>query len=629
MATHTRAQILSSASYHTSLLQTIESLQYAPSALKQQSKYLSDLEVELVKVKQEVKQLGAKTKKERKEHEELRDSTTRRLTARLKGKAGIEKYEAKKEKEEREYVEALENEMRERGKQTMLENMIKQARTVKLDLEEKSKRLDATKHQLSNLYHQVFDGLTVDFPRDDVLERQLASAQETYDRIQYSLNSHSQAVNLLTQADKMMDMSLKKIGEALSYSTWDIYGGGRFADAMERDALSNAAVYAANAEMLFRQAQSTSKDVQAIGPIRVHDISILGDIFFDNIFSDVRVHRQIENNRNELADAAKRLKAQVRAARRRAQQAGADLVEASEVLAECNRELESYRRDVFLRIAGGENVNSQESGTDGSDLPAPPPQYGETRNTTHVYPDTLIAHSDNPRLLDSSSNPSPNATTSVPPPRFSRYAPPSDPPPFESLSQRLASSRIAQSPSSESPRTPVSEFGRSQSMRMPEPSFPSTTASLTSSVSLAVPSPGNPQRRSPRENVSGSSPSHRRSHSSASVSTAPSSNLDALRTLRRSRSSVSDSTPSLNPISDEALVSASNAPDPESGSRTGPAIELSPPPPGSNESEAIASSGERENAGSSSHAPSRSPSPEVHVPNHWGSKNPFAAMMMG
>ncbi|KAJ3758970.1 hypothetical protein EV360DRAFT_42808, partial [Lentinula raphanica] len=377
MATHTRAQILSSASYHTSLLQTIESLQYAPSALKQQSKYLSDLEVELVKVKQEVKQLGAKTKKERKEHEELRDSTTRRLTARLKGKSGIEKYEAKKEKEEREYVEALENEMRERGKQTMLENMIKQARTVKLDLEEKSKRLDATKHQLSNLYHQVFDGLTVDFPRDDVLERQLASAQETYDRIQYSLNSHSQAVNLLTQADKMMDMSLKKIGEALSYSTWDIYGGGRpvVLLSLTRDALSNAAVYAANAEMLFRQAQSTSKDVQAIGPIRVHDISILGDIFFDNIFSDVRVHRHAFSTiasytmkYNEL----QQLKAQVRAARRRAQQAGADLVEASEVLAECNRELESYRRDV---------------------------------------------------------NPSPNATTSVPPPRFSRYAPPSGPPP--------------------------------------------------------------------------------------------------------------------------------------------------------------------------------------------------------
>ncbi|KAJ3795748.1 hypothetical protein GGU11DRAFT_208666 [Lentinula aff. detonsa] len=227
MATHTRSQILSSATYHLSLLQKIETLQYAPSALNQQSKYLHDLEVEIGKIKQEVQQLGEKTKKERKEHEELRDSTTRKLAAKLKGKAGIEKFEAKKEKEEREYVEALENEMRERGKQTMLETMIEDAKKVKLDLEEKSNRLDATKKELSNLYHQVFDGPTVEFPRDDVLERELASAQATYDRVQAMLNSHSQAVNLLTQADQMLAISLKKIDQALGYSTWDLYGGGK------------------------------------------------------------------------------------------------------------------------------------------------------------------------------------------------------------------------------------------------------------------------------------------------------------------------------------------------------------------------------------------------------------------
>lgn len=101
MSTSTLSQIRSSASYHLSLLQTLESLQYAPSALNQQSKYLRDLQAELASVKKEVKQLGEKTKKERKEHEELRDSTTRRLAARLKGKSGLEKFEAKKEKEER------------------------------------------------------------------------------------------------------------------------------------------------------------------------------------------------------------------------------------------------------------------------------------------------------------------------------------------------------------------------------------------------------------------------------------------------------------------------------------------------------------------------------------------------
>ncbi|KAJ3850444.1 hypothetical protein EV368DRAFT_45257, partial [Lentinula lateritia] len=355
MSTSTLSQIRSSASYHLSLLQTLESLQYAPSALNQQSKYLRDLQAELASVKKEVKQLGEKTKKERKEHEELRDSTTRRLAARLKGKSGLEKFEAKKEKEEREYVVALQNEMRERGKQTMLENMIEEARKVKSDLEEKSNRLELTKKELSNLYHQVFDGPTSEFPRDDVLERELASAQATYDRVQAVLNSHSQAVNLLGQADKMLGMSLKKMDEALGYSTWDIYGGGRRVSLL--DIRSLFLIRLRSAEMLLNQARSTSGDVQSIGPLRVHDISLFGDVFFDNVFSDIRAHHKIQSNRDELAAAHKRLKGQLRAARQRAQLAGADVVEASEVLTECNKELERYRREVFLRSSGGESLD--------------------------------------------------------------------------------------------------------------------------------------------------------------------------------------------------------------------------------------------------------------------------------
>lgn len=98
--------------------------------------------------------------------------------------------------------------------------------------------MELTKKELSNLYHQVFDGPTLEFPRDDVLERELASAQATYDRVQAVLNSHSQAVNLLGQADKMLGMSLKKMDEALGYSTWDIYGGGRRVSLLDIRSLS-------------------------------------------------------------------------------------------------------------------------------------------------------------------------------------------------------------------------------------------------------------------------------------------------------------------------------------------------------------------------------------------------------
>ncbi|KAJ3881407.1 hypothetical protein F5051DRAFT_397180 [Lentinula edodes] len=651
MSTSTLSQIRSSASYHLSLLQTLESLQYAPSALNQQSKYLRDLQAELASVQKEVKQLGEKTKKERKEHEELRDSTTRRLAARLKGKSGLEKFEAKKEKEEREYVVALENEMRERGKQTMLENMIEEARKVKSDLEEKSNRLELTKKELSNLYHQVFDGPTLEFPRDDVLERELASAQATYDRVQAVLNSHSQAVNLLGQADKMLGMSLKKMDEALGYSTWDIYGGGSISDMMERDALANSAVYAAKAEMLLNQARSTSGDVQTIGPLRVHDISLFGDVFFDNVFSDIRAHHKIQSNRDELAAAHKRLKGQLRAARQRAQLAGADVVEASEVLTECNKELERYRREVFLRSSGGESFDpaistglqhGQGSGDDvDRDLPAPPPSYGETSNTTHISSDTLVARSDNPQLFGplnaSSRNPvlasNVNLLPSDSPPGFTRYAPPPGPPPSGPPPQRH--SRILSSPSAST--TPT---GRTQSMRMPEPSFSSISSPISSSVSLSVPSPNSPYVPRPRNGlVSVLPPSHRRSRSSVSAHS-PTSSLNAgsssapntpglidASVHRRSRSSVSTSRST--PNQHEGSLSS---PKLDSESSQGSPM-LSPPrgplPPSSVSIDSSTSVGQGiAGGGNSSNLPSRSVSPDTSIPAHWGNRNPFAAMML-
>lgn len=125
----------------------------------------------------------------------------------------------------------------------------------------------------------MFDGPTREFPRDDVLEKELATAQKTYDQIQSILNAHSQSVNLLSQADQMLTLALRKMDEALSYSTWDVYGGGTISDMMERDALANAAMYTSKAEILIRQAQRTSTDVQSIGQLRVHDMWVSHNLF--------------------------------------------------------------------------------------------------------------------------------------------------------------------------------------------------------------------------------------------------------------------------------------------------------------------------------------------------------------
>ena len=95
----TQEAILANAAYHSRLLTTIADLEYVPSAKKHQISYIEDLEGQSATLQKEVAQLAEKTKKERKEHETLRDSTGRRFAHKLLGKA--EKYEAKANKEER------------------------------------------------------------------------------------------------------------------------------------------------------------------------------------------------------------------------------------------------------------------------------------------------------------------------------------------------------------------------------------------------------------------------------------------------------------------------------------------------------------------------------------------------
>lgn len=91
--------IVANANYHTRLLNTIAELDYVPSAKNNQSSYIRDLENQVSASKKRIVQLAEKTKKERKEHEALRDATTKRFAHKIMGKR--EKYEARESKEER------------------------------------------------------------------------------------------------------------------------------------------------------------------------------------------------------------------------------------------------------------------------------------------------------------------------------------------------------------------------------------------------------------------------------------------------------------------------------------------------------------------------------------------------
>lgn len=85
--------------YHAVLLETIAALDYVPSALDEQRRMIKNLQAQEMETFEKLRELEKTTVKERKEHEELRDSTARRLAAKIAGHK--DEFEAKASKEER------------------------------------------------------------------------------------------------------------------------------------------------------------------------------------------------------------------------------------------------------------------------------------------------------------------------------------------------------------------------------------------------------------------------------------------------------------------------------------------------------------------------------------------------
>ncbi|KAJ7835927.1 hypothetical protein B0H14DRAFT_2795062 [Mycena olivaceomarginata] len=353
--------VLQNSPHHAQLLAQIAELDYVPPALKQQEMYIAALEKDLDALAPQIAELEKTTKKERKEHEALRDSTMRRLAAKITGRE--EKFAEKASKEEKEYIEALEKEMQQKRQREMLNAMVAKAKEVRADLQVKMEPYDKAQRELVALYSQIFDGPTQAYPEDDQLESQIQQAQDRYNEIQGFLNRESQAVGLLQAAEATLVLCNKNMTHALNYSQWDTYSSGVLSDLMtdlmERTALNGAEGDATQARILVEQAVQASPQVQPIGQLTIHHGSIIGDVLLDSVFSDKKFHARIMASWHDVHDLQRRLATQLELARGRVSSIGADLNGAADALIRARGALYAFRRSVFHSVSGG-----------GSDLPA-------------------------------------------------------------------------------------------------------------------------------------------------------------------------------------------------------------------------------------------------------------------
>ena len=355
------------------LLSTLAQTDYADKTLQQNAAYITDLDSQIKATDKELKKLHTQTEDERKDHVKYRDSTFKRYAHKLGGSKGQAKFASKSEKEEREFLQAWQLEREAEERRAELQHALTTATSDRQRFEADKARNTTAQHDLDQLYASIFSGPTPEVPGEDQLEIAVQNAKQHLEQTQSAYNAENAALEALRRVENRMQTAAAAMQEAIDSSRLDIIGmGGSFADMMERDALSKAAVALSESLRHMDEARRWQPDIVHLRTVHIDMGHMVSDVMFDNIFSDMNQHERIKGSNNQLMEAMAQLKEQLAAQVQRAKGATEALKMARASMEEARGELQSIRAEAFERLAGSAGGVGGGVGGYGA---APPPSY--------------------------------------------------------------------------------------------------------------------------------------------------------------------------------------------------------------------------------------------------------------
>ena len=355
------------------LLSTLAQTDYADKTLQQNAAYITDLDSQIKATDKELKKLHTQTEDERKDHVKYRDSTFKRYAHKLGGSKGQAKFASKSEKEEREFLQAWQLEREAEERRAELQHALTTATSDRQRFEADKARNTTAQHDLDQLYASIFSGPTPEVPGEDQLEIAVQNAKQHLEQTQSAYNAENAALEALRRVENRMQTAAAAMQEAIDSSRLDIIGmGGSFADMMERDALSKAAVALSESLRHMDEARRWQPAIVHLRTVHIDMGHMVSDVMFDNIFSDMNQHERIKGSNNQLMEAMAQLKEQLAAQVQRAKGATEALKMARASMEEARGELQSIRAEAFERLAGGAGGVGGGVGGYGA---APPPSY--------------------------------------------------------------------------------------------------------------------------------------------------------------------------------------------------------------------------------------------------------------
>lgn len=363
-----QARIQDAAARNASLQHTLHETDSAVPDLESQQRYVADLERQVADAAGRLEQLGRRRERERREHESYRDSVMKRFAYKVGGRK--DKFEARAAKEEREYFDVLQEEHQAGVAKRNLDEMLGDAVRVRGELEVRAAAHRGAQEKLDGLYESIFDGPSPGFPEEDDRERELQVVVAAYREAQSRAEGEGQAVDLLSKAQGRLNAALQSMDEALQASRMDVMGGGTIFDMMERNHLSRAESSTQQARNMVSMARQSSPFVRDLPSVSVAQGSMLGDVFFDNIFSDLAFHDKIHQSKLELQQCTRSLSADLEAAKQRRGDMALEAKRKAAAMREARQNLQKTREAAFEKIAGPPGPPCAAAARD-----VPPPTY--------------------------------------------------------------------------------------------------------------------------------------------------------------------------------------------------------------------------------------------------------------
>ena len=252
------------------------------------TKKLENMKQSLYERQNQIEEFRYVVEKEKHDYDVLERSSMSQMIAKITGN-----YEAKLEKEYREYISAKQH-------YDELVYQLEYANQEVLNLE----------GQISNNANEITKKLRSIKSRYQYSDESQAYTEEV-NKLLYKRKEYEEAINAVRETLYHADEVMRHLHSADGASTWDMFGGELFADILKYSSLDKVG-----------RAVSVMKNSALNMKAELSDISIAFDmdldyidgttrtfdVLFDNFFSDMQVRDRIANNMNRMDDYICRLR---------------------------------------------------------------------------------------------------------------------------------------------------------------------------------------------------------------------------------------------------------------------------------------------------------------------------------